>query len=233
MSRTLRLYQLQSLDSDIDKTKQALAEVTARLGESDALKDARSLAEAAKSALRQARVVMQDLDLEVKSLASKIEGEEKKLYSGKVLNAKEAANLQHEVTSLKRRREDREDRLLEAMMAVEATEEAHEKAQAGLSSVEAAWEAGQTQLRQQQDVLNTTLSELNARRPTLAALVNQADLSGYESLRPKKGGRAIVAVKDGVCQGCGMMASNSQLQRARSGTELTYCTVCGRIYYIA
>lgn len=233
MSRTLRLYQLQSLDSDIDKTKQALAEIAARLGESDALKDARSLAEAAKSELRQARVIMQDLDLEVKSLVSKIEGEEKKLYSGRVLNAKEAANLQDEVTSLKRRREDREERLLEAMMAVEEAEESQAKTQADLASIETDWEAGQTQLRQQQDVLNATLSELNTRRPTLAALVSQADVSEYETLRPKKGGRAVVAVKDGTCQGCGMMASNSQLQRARSGAELTYCTVCGRIYYIA
>jgi hypothetical protein len=233
LSRTLQLYQLQSLDSDIDKTKQALAEVAARLGESDALKEARSLAETAKTELRQTRTVMQDLDLEVKSLASKIEVEEKKLYSGKVLNAKEAANLQDEVTFLKRRYEAREERLLETMMAVEEAEETQAKAQAHLASIEATWETDQARLRQQQDALNTTLSELQARRPTLAALINPADLSDYETLRPKKGGRAVVAVKDGVCQGCGMMASNSQLQRARSSAELTYCTACGRIFYIA
>jgi predicted nucleic acid-binding Zn-ribbon protein len=232
VSRTLQLYQLQSLDSDIDKAKQELAEIAAKLGESETLTGARALAKSSEGRLRRARTVMQDLDLEVRSLAAKIESEEKKLYSGRVLNAKEAANLQEEVASLKRRHENREEHLLEAMVEVEETEQAFAEAGTQLATIEAEWSAGQDQLRQEQAVITKRLAELEARRPAMTAPVSQADLREYENLRAKKGGRAVVSVKDSVCQGCGMIASSSQLQRARAGAELIYCTACGRIFYL-
>jgi hypothetical protein len=233
VSRTLYLYQLQTLDSEIDKAKQELAEIAGRLGESQALQEARRQADAADKKLRQARTGMQDLDLEVKSLTTKIEQEEKRLYSGRVLNAKEAANLQEEVASLKRRQSDREEHLLEAMVDVEESEAAFQDAQATLTAVEADWQANQNQLSQRQAALNRTLSELLQRRPTVLAPLSQADIKEYENLRAKKAGRAVAAVKNNICQGCGTIASNSQLQRARTGTELTYCTTCGRIFYIS
>jgi predicted nucleic acid-binding Zn-ribbon protein len=232
LSRTLQLYQLQALDSEIDKTRQELAEIAGQLGESQALKETRAQVEAADKRLRQGRTTMQDLDLEVKSLATKIDTEEKRLYSGRALSAKEAANLQEEVASLKRRQADREERLLEIMLEVEEAEEALIQAQGSFSAVETDWQAGQDQLKQRQAALNHTLSELLKRRETAIIPIAKNDLSEYESLRAKKAGRAIVAVSSGVCQGCGMIASNSQIQRARTGTEFSYCTVCGRILYV-
>lgn len=232
MSRTLQLYQLQALDSDIDKAKQELAEIVRQLGESKALKEARTLAEAAEKRTRKARTMMQDLDLEVKSLATKLDAEEKRLYSGKVLNAKEAANLQDEVASLKRRQSDREERLLEAMVETEEAEEGLEQSQADLAVVETEWQTGQDQLKQREVALNHTLSELAKRRVMAITPIAQDDLSEYERLRAKKAGRAIVTVSNGVCQGCGVIASSSQIQRARASSELTYCTACGRIFYI-
>jgi predicted nucleic acid-binding Zn-ribbon protein len=232
LSRTLQLYQLQILDTDIDKVKQELAEIARQLGESQALKEARQFAEAAEIRVRKGRTSMQDLDLEVKSLTTKIDTEEKKLYGGKALNAKEAANLQGEVASLKRRQSDREELLLEAMLETEEAEEALEQARTQLGVVEADWRAGQDQLKQREDTLNQILAELIKRRVVAIAPIAKDDLSEYESLRAKKAGRAVVTVSNSVCQGCGMIASNSQIQRARTGTELTYCTVCGRIFYI-
>lgn len=232
MSRTLQLYQLQALDSEIDKTKQELAEIAAQLGESQALKETRALVEAADNRLRQGRTAMQDLDLEVKSLTNKIDTEEKKLYGGRALSAKEAANLQEEVASLKRRQADREEHLLEMMLEVEEAEEALSQTQGSFAAVEADWQAGQAQLKQREAALNHTLSELLKRRETAITPIAKNDLSEYESLRAKKAGRAVAAVSNSVCQGCGMIASNSQIQRARAGTELTYCTVCGRILYV-
>ena len=70
MGRVLQLYQLQTLDNEIDKATHDLAEITAKLGETEALKKARTAIEAAEKAARQAHTMMQDLDLEVKSLAT-------------------------------------------------------------------------------------------------------------------------------------------------------------------
>lgn len=232
MGRTLQLYRLQSLDSEIDQANQQLAELVAKLGESETLKKARVVVEGAEKNLRQAQATMQDLDLEVKSLTEKITSQEKKLYSGTVLNAKEAANLQDEVASLKRRHSEREERLLEAMVALEESEADLDNGRAELARIEAEWVTNQDQLKQEQSALESKLKELMERRPTVADAVNEDDLNEYENLRPKKAGRAIVAVNNSVCQGCGMTLSNSRVQRARAGTELMYCSTCGRILYV-
>ncbi len=230
--RILQLYQLQALDSETDQIKRQLSDVLTQLGESDALKQAKATQSAAESRFRKTHATMQDLDLEVKSISEKISGQEKLLYSGRVLNAKEAANLQDEVASLKRWHTDREEHLLEAMVDFEEAEESLSAAQDDLTGVEAEWVSGQGDLVKNRDSLARKLSELKTRRPTVSAPISQADLAVYEKLRPKKAGRAVSVVKNKVCQGCGMTPSNSKLQRARSDEELMYCTVCGRILYV-
>lgn len=232
MGHTLQLYQLQSLDSEIDKINQQLADIAAQLGESETLKQAQKELETAEHELRTTQTKQQDLDLEVKGLTTKIDSEEKKLYSGKVINAKEAANLQDEVSSLKRRQSEREELLLEAMLEVETAEESVDAVKSNLAEIEAAWATGQEQLKQSQQDHKDKLAELTERRPAVVDKIDPEQLQQYEKLRPKKAGRAVAIVKSSVCQGCGVMLSNSRVQQASSGPALTYCTTCGRILYV-
>jgi hypothetical protein len=232
VAQLLQLYQLQSIDSEIDLIRQQLKDIAAQLGESEALQQAKSRQQAAESRLRQAQAKMQDLELEQKSLAQKISGQERLLYSGKVLSPKEASNLQEEVASLKRRQSDREENLLEAMVEAEEAENDLESAASQLNTVTANWDDEQKELQAESSQLKRRWVELKQRRPGVVAAVDPATLSIYERLRPKKAGRAVVAVKGGVCQGCGMTPSNNRLQQARAGTELVYCGACGRILYV-
>jgi len=233
LSRAQQLYQLQTLDSELDKINQQLAGIAAQLGESEVLKKARVEAGAAEKTWRQAQATMQDLTLEVKSLAEKITQQEKVLYHGKALSAKEAANLQDEINSLKRRHSQREERLLEAMVAAEEAEAQLKRAQAELMVVEADWQANQEQLAQQQTALKAKAAELKQHRPVLVKGIDPDDLEEYDDLRPRKTGRAVAMIKDGICLGCGVAASSSRIQHARAGTELVYCGTCGRILYVA
>ncbi len=232
MGQLLQLYQLQSLDNDIDKTTKALAEIEANLGESEAIKAAQITADVAEQDLRKTQTIMQDLDLEVKSLTEKITNQEKKLYSGSVISAKEAGNLQEEVASLKRWHTQREESLLEAMLTVEEAEENFAQTQTELANLKTTWSTEQKMLLGQQQVLLSQLENLQKRRPVLLNQVNQDDLMVYEKLRPKKAGRVVAVVKGGVCQGCGMTPSHSKIQQARAGNELMYCGACGRILYV-
>jgi hypothetical protein len=229
----LLLYQLQALDSEIDHVRHQLAEIKTRLGESPELLAARTGFEAATGQFRQSQTALRNLELEVKGLEQKIAGQEQLLYSGKGVSAKEAANLQEEVASLKRWLKEREERMLEAMVEVETGEEALKAAETTAASVEAAWNAGQKVLLKTQTALKRKLLELAQRRPTMAEPITPADLSNYDRLRAKKAGRAVAAVKDGVCQGCGMTPSPSRLRQARAEDDLIYCGGCGRILYVS
>ncbi len=233
MTRIQRLYRLQSLDSEIDKTQQRLANIATRLGESQALKGAGQATEAAEKNLHKVQTKMRDLDLEVKSLSQKIAQQEKILYGGKNLSAKEASNLQDEVESLKRWHSQREELLLEAMVETEEAEAQLEQTQTALSNIQAEWTADQEDLIKSQNELEAKVAELMEQRSGMVSGVQADDLDEYEDMRPLKGGVAVALVKDGVCQGCGMAPSNSKIQRARTGEELTYCGGCGRILYVS
>jgi len=232
VSRVQRLYQLQSLDSEIDQVREELAEITANLGESVALKAAREAARAAEKRQRQAQTNFRDLDLEVKSLSDKIGSHEKRLYSGKGLSPKEAASLQQEVASLKRWQSQREDRLLEAMVELEEAEEQLTQNQAQLAEVQQAWATNQENLGQAQSALKTRAAALIEQRSRLIRGIDEDDLAEYEELRSRKGGQAVALVKDDICQVCWMGASHSKIQQARAGIELNYCGTCGRILYV-
>ena len=232
MAQILQLYQLQSLDSEIDQIRQQLKEIDAQLGESKALQQAKTGHETAEATLRQAQTKMKDLALELKTVSNKISNQEKLLYSGKVLSPKEAANLQDEVAALKRWHGDREEHLLEAMVEAEEAETVRDTTATHLADVEADWQAGQGDLLDNQTDLKNKLIDRKKRRPAIAAAIDKQTLTLYERLRTQKAGRAVAAVKGGVCQGCGVTPSSNKLRQARAGTELMTCGACGRILYV-
>ncbi len=232
MSRTQHLYELQQVDTEIENVSRRLEEIAASLGESAELKQSRKMVTDAEAHLAQCRAQMQDLDLEVSGLSQKIEANERRLYSGRVTNPKELANLQEEVASLKRWREKKEEDLLEAMVATEEAEAGLSDAQAILAQVSETWRTSQSDLADEQARLQTRLEELAEQRASLVAAIGPEDVATYERLRQRKAGRAVAAVKDGICQGCRMSPPTSQVHHARSGKELVFCNNCGRILHV-
>jgi predicted nucleic acid-binding Zn-ribbon protein len=232
MSRTLALYELQQADTETQSVSQRLKEIGASLGESSDLRRARKMVTEAEAELTGYRAQMQNLDLEVNGLSDKIENNEKRLYSGRVTNPKELENLQQELASLKRWREKREEDLLEAMVGTEEAEAGLADAQAILTQVSETWRVQQGDLIAEQARLETRLEELVELKESLVKAVGPADATTYESLRQRKAGRAVAAVRDGICEGCRMNPPSSQVQHARSGNEFVFCNNCGRILHI-
>ncbi len=231
MSRTTSLYALQQVDVEIEQGSRRLSEIAASLGDTAELRRARKMLTDADAHFATIRATMHNLDLEVDGLGQKIETNEKRLYSGRVTNPKELASLQDEVASLKRWHAKKEEDLLEAMFAAEEAEAALADAQAILSQVSETWQGEQAELTNEQTQLRARLEELSEQRETLVNAVGPEDVTTYEHLRQRKSGRAVAAVKDGICDGCRMNPPSSQVQHARSGSELVFCNNCGRILH--
>jgi predicted nucleic acid-binding Zn-ribbon protein len=232
MSQTQHLYELQQVDLELDSVSRRLKEIAATLGVSAELKRARNMVREAEAHVTQCRTAMQDLDLEVNGLSQKIETNEKRLYSGRVTNPKELASLEEELASLKRWRGKREEDLLEAMVATEEAEASLADAQAILTQVSDSWRAEQGDLADEQTDLQARLEELRRRREALVTAIGSEEVTIYERLRRQKGGRAVAGVKDGICEGCRMNPPSSQVQHARSASELVFCNNCGRILHV-
>jgi predicted nucleic acid-binding Zn-ribbon protein len=208
--------------------RRRLAEVEAAVGESEVLRQARQAVERAQAAVQKWTLRQRDLELEIGGLSDKISGVEQRLYSGVIKNPKELADLQADVAALGRRRQKLEDDLLEAMVEREEAEAAHAQAQERLSETEAHWSAQRADLMDEREALQGRLAGIEQERAVLLPEIEASDLTTYESLRRRKGGVAVVQVRDGACGGCGVAVSPSLEWQLRQG-KLVCCANCERI----
>jgi hypothetical protein len=232
MSRTQQLYELQRVEIEAEAVSRRLKEIAARLGESSELKRARQDVVEAGGQLAKCRVHTQDLDLEVRGLDQRIAANEQRLYSGQLHNPKDLTNLQDETTAHKRWHQKKEDELLAAMLAGEDAEAVLCRAQANLARVEEVWQAAQAELLAQQAGLQAHLQQLGEQRATHVAAIPAGELAIYQNLRQRKAGRAVAAVKNGICEGCRMAPPTHQVHQAGVGKELVFCNNCGRILHV-
>ena len=228
MTRGVNLHRLQCLDSDGDTKRDRLAKVEAALGESKALKQARRALESTQSLVKKWALRQRDLELEIQGLADKITRSEQRLYSGAVKNPKELADQQAKVASLKRRRQKLEDDLLEAMIEREEAETARAQAQTHLDETHARWSTQQAALMAEREMLQKELAEIEQARASLLPSIEASDLATYQSLRRRKGGLAVVQVRDGSwCGGCGVIMSPSVKWQLRQ-EKAVCCDNCER-----
>lgn len=230
MSQLQQLYSLQQIDNEIREKKQHLREVMQALKDDEEVVAARKQKREAEEALQKAEGRLRELELQLGSVSDEAQRSEDRLYSGDVTNPKELSELQQKIASLGRRKEALEDEILEVMMAVEEAEEVDDAAEERLREAEAEWEARRERLEQEQDALAGEAGQLLQRRGEQAAGIDDKMLSIYEDTASRRGGIAVAALVQQVCQACTVRVSATKARAAQMG-ELVYCGSCGRILY--
>lgn len=226
-----QLYQLQEVDLELESNERALQQVTSQLGESQEVVRARNKLASERQSLEELKRQQHSLEWEIDDIATKLTATEDKLYSGSIGSPKELANLQHEVDILKTRRSRLEDEALDIMEQVELATASVATVSSQLKTVEAEWQSQQQQLSADMEQLKAVLSNLKHKRQTLSAEIDPGAVELYHELKEKKG-TAVAKVEQGICRGCRISLSATELQRARSGS-LTQCSSCGRILFLA
>ena len=229
MARLLALQEIDTATDRLTARKQALesgGELAAARAEADAAE--RALGELGL----QLDVVGRDqarLEHEIESLTQKAAAEDKRLYDGSVVNAKELGSIQHEIENLKHRRSDREDEMLGLMEVREELERRASQAQAtsdGLRArVEEVGGAGLDELRD----IDTELRAMIAERQLAVPEIDPDVLELYEDLRKQKKGIGAAALVDGVCQGCHEQLSAMELDKLKRAEGVKRCEYCRRI----
>ncbi len=231
-STASELYRLQVIDLDIARHRARLKEIEALMADDAELTLARDGLAAAENALKPWKTRARDLDLEIRSLAQKIETTDKHLYSGKVRNPKEMQDMQEEIASLKRRHSQLEDELLEAMLQNDEKQALVLAAQQTMSRLEAARTESMGTLRAEKERLEQALTTLEAQRKRSASGINREDLAIYDSLRAKRHGHAVALLQGDTCMGCRVEQTSNVVHHARQEKDLVFCESCGRILAI-
>jgi len=231
MSVAKQLHQLQEVDLELESNEQALDQIASQLGESEAVVETRSKLALEQQRLEEMGRQQHSLEWEIDDLTGKLTVIEKELYSGRIRNPKELANLQHEVDGLKARRGQLEDKALEIMDQVEVATKSVVRLNSELKTLEVEWQNQQQKLSAQLEQLKTMLASLKHKRQLLAAEIDPQAVEVYQELKKRKG-TGVAKVEQGICRGCRISLPITELQQTRSG-NLVRCSSCGRILFLA
>ena len=231
MNVAKRLYQLQEIDLELESTEQTLKQISSQLRESRTVVSARVKLVSEQQRLEELKHQQHSAEWEIDDLTVKITTAEEKLYGGKITNPKELADFQHEADSLKARRAHLEDTTLELMDQVELVTASVAKISSKFETLETEWHSQQQKLSAEMEQLKNKLSDLKQKRQLLSAEIDPETLELYDGLKKQKG-TAVAKIEQGICRGCSISLSISELQRARSGNPVR-CSSCGRILFLA
>jgi predicted nucleic acid-binding Zn-ribbon protein len=229
MTKAEFLLDLQDVDSVIDRLTRRLNEIRAELHETDELVAARSARHTADESVLHKRARRKELELADASLETRIREADKRLYSGTVKNPKELLDLQNDIASLKRQKDNLDEQLFAAMVALEEAEIELKTCTDTLARIEAEWRASQGDLATELTDLENELAEKTVEQTEARAQLSAADLAQYDQLRRRKGGVAVVELEGSVCSGCGVRVSAHILQQLSQGDQLSRCGNCERI----
>jgi len=225
-----QLYQLQEVDLEIESDEQALRQKASQLGESEAVISAQTKITSEQQRLDELTHQQRSAEWEIDDILSKIAAIEQQLYGGKITNPKELSSLQHEVNTMKAKRDQLENKALEIMDQVELAEASVAATSNEFKKLEDEWHSQQQQLSADIELLKSKLSDLKHTRELLLDGIDSHAVESYEKIRKQKG-QAVANVEQGICRGCRISLSSSALQQVRSG-NLVQCGSCGRILFL-
>jgi predicted nucleic acid-binding Zn-ribbon protein len=226
-----QLYQLQLVDSDEAQKSLQLVQVEGALGESVDLIRAREAVTETEGSLGKLNNEMRIVDLDISAVSAKLKQNQDRLYSGRVRDPKELANLTEEAAALRRRMAEVEDGQLELMIAMEELEAELAERGARMRQIEIVWMAGQSELQAEKDALEISLVELAETREGMRNRIPAADLDLYDDLRSRYGGVAVARLKRGLCQTCGVDVPTGIARYVERGDGLHYCPTCNRLLF--
>jgi len=229
MTSAADLFALQEIDLLLDARRAIIADIDARLGETDELVEARESVQDAAAALDRLQKRQREFDAQLQDLDARIGPLEKKLYDGSVRNPKELTDLQKELDIFKANRGKLDDQGLQLIESLDSANRALSSAKQELAEIESDWKSSQTQLSADKIKNENDYAALDGQRDNRTNGMDKSALGLYEALRTKKQGRGVARVERGTCQGCRLTIPTYLTQSVRAGVTLVQCPSCERI----
>lgn len=229
MSWNQALFRLQEIDSTLEAIQRLLGELEVALRNDAALREAQTLAQTRERAAATTHKAQKDLEFQLQRVETERQQKEKQLYDGSVHSARELQDLQAKVRSLRQRKAELEDQLLEAMLRHEDAAAAAAAAATQLRTVENEWQQTQAALTRERENLLARSHALTAEAAQLRHAIPAEILDSYAYLKPRLGGIAVAKLReDDTCALCGVSVSATPRAAARAGEE-AYCDGCDRL----
>jgi uncharacterized protein len=227
-----RLLDLAEVDAELSR----LAHRRRTLPELAELTEAETAVRTAKDKLVEVETAAGDLDRDIRRIERDVDGvrsrteRDNQMLSGSGIGAKQAADLQHELETLKRRQGVLEDEQLEIMEQREAVGVDVEHSRGVLAEAERT--VGEIVERRDTAIADIDASEGGRRRARTeaAAAIPEELLTAYDKRRAQQGvGAALLLQRR--CQACRLELDRTALSelRAAPADDIVHCEECGVI----
>ena len=171
------------------------------------------------------------LEDELASTEAKIAEIEKRLYSGAITVPRELQAMQAEVESLRRRRSDLEDAVLEVMAEREPVDDEFSRLEAERAEKDAEGGRLRAAIAEAEMAIDAEMALEGEAREAAAAPLPPELSALYEQLRAKLGGVGAARLLNGRCTGCHLTLPATELDRIRKEPPdaVIRCDQCGRL----
>ena len=156
---------------------------------------------------------------------------EKRMRMNRIKNIKELQALQREIDQIKQNNSVIEEELIKAMEALDACAAALGEKEAEAKALEETWASKRAELQRQLAQVESEVVEVSKGREALTTQLNGELIGRYELIFSRRGGTAVVAVLEGICQGCFMNIPPQLYNEILKGERLHLCPSCNRILY--
>ncbi len=231
MNTGFQLYQLQSIDSDLDTAQRRIGEILLAVESNKEVIRAKDNLDQAQADLKKIKSDFTAIDYDIQQKKIKKAQSEANMYSGKIQNPKELQDIQAEIASLTKHLSELDDSLLEKLVILETAENDASLQETKLKQAISKFETEKSMLMAEKGNLENSINNLSIKRTSIVDQINKDLLNTYELLRKQKNGLAVAHLLDNSCSACGASLTASQCQQVRSSSQLFFCPTCGRIVY--
>jgi hypothetical protein len=224
------LARLQTVDQVLRAKSLEVTEGQARV---DALERAVEAEVAAATAAREEVAVLsaRQRDLEGRLGAAEAKMKDRRMRITRIRNDKELGLARREVDLLKEEMGSLETELVEVMEQVEAATAKLTGTEAELARLTAARDEETAGLRGRLAELSRDIERERTLRNDLVQAVDQDLRRKYELIFSRRGGVAVVEIREGICQGCRMRVPPQLFNEIQRNEQVILCPSCQRMLY--
>lgn len=224
------LVTLQDVELAIQKVEEAIA---AKPREIETLTRTR---DEALGALARRRKTLEDQDRERRQLEAEITQEQYKLQRAQrklleIKTNKEYTAMLTEIEAIKQKISAHEDVVLQLMEVAEEHKDAIREAERKVELEEVTLTEGRQRTETELIVLQQVLLEKRQSREEAMGQLERPILDLYLRLSGSRKGVAVVAIRNGTCQGCFLNVPPQLAQEVRRKDQVLTCSHCHRILY--
>ena len=156
---------------------------------------------------------------------------ETRMRMSRIKNIKELQALQREIDQIKLSNAQLEEELITILEDLETRTASLKEKEEELKNLEEGWKEKRGEIETQAAEIEQAVTEAAAARQAIAVRLNGDLIERYELIFSRRGGMAVVAVSEGICQGCYMNIPPQLGNEIMKSERLILCPSCHRILY--